>query len=92
MRNLAARRQPVLCGKFNAHIFTHESDGVMPSIETNTRKIVARLQSEGWSKESGGKHDKYKHREKPGVLIVVPRHTEQSIGVARSIANRAGWR
>jgi len=63
----------------------------MPSIETNTRKIVARLQSEGWIRESGGKHDKYKHRDRPGVLIVVPRHTEQSKGVARSIAKAAGW-
>ena len=63
----------------------------MASIETNTRKIVARLQREGWTKETGGKHDKYKHREKPGTLIVVPRHAEQSIGVARSIAKTAGW-
>jgi predicted RNA binding protein YcfA (HicA-like mRNA interferase family) len=63
----------------------------MPSIETSTRKIVGRLQSEGWAREPGGKHDKYKHRDKPGVLIVVPRHKEQSIGVARSIAKSAGW-
>jgi predicted RNA binding protein YcfA (HicA-like mRNA interferase family) len=64
----------------------------MPSVETSTRKIVARLQREGWIKESGGKHDKYKHVEKPGVLIVVPRHAEQSMGVARSSAKSEGWR
>lgn len=64
----------------------------MPSVETNTRKIVARLQVEGWTREVGGKHDKHKHESKPGVLIVVPRHAEQSIGVARSIAKSAGWR
>ncbi len=63
----------------------------MASPETKTRKIVARLLSEGWTKEAGGKHDKYKHRDKPGVLIVVPRHAEQSVGVARSIAKTAGW-
>ena len=63
----------------------------MPSSETKTRKIVARLQNEGWTREAGGKHDKYRHRDKPGVLIVVPRHAVQSIGVARSIAKSAGW-
>ena len=60
-------------------------------METNTRKIVARLQSEGWVKVSGGKHDKFTHPARPGVLIVVPRHREQSPGVARSIAKSAGW-
>lgn len=62
----------------------------MASIETNTRKIVARLDRDGWVCEAGGKHDKYVHPSKPG-LIVVPRHKEQSRGVARSIAKLAGW-
>ncbi len=60
------------------------------AIETNTRKIVARLERDGWTRESGGKHDKYTRAAKPG-LIVVPRHKEQSRGVARSIAKIAGW-
>jgi predicted RNA binding protein YcfA (HicA-like mRNA interferase family) len=60
-------------------------------METNTRKIVARLQSEGWVKEAGGKHDKFTHPAKPGMLIVVPRHRELSPGVARSVAKSAGW-
>ena len=76
--------------RLSAHIFA-QSVLPMASIETNTRKIVARLQDEGWTREPGGKHDKYKHGEKPGVLIVVPRHRDQSIGVARSIAKSAGW-
>jgi predicted RNA binding protein YcfA (HicA-like mRNA interferase family) len=63
----------------------------MPSLETNTKKIVARLKREGWSGVSGGKHDKFTHPEKPGALIVVPRHKQQSPGVARSIARTAGW-
>jgi predicted RNA binding protein YcfA (HicA-like mRNA interferase family) len=62
----------------------------MPSIETNTRKIVARLEREGWVNIGGGKHDIFKHPAKPG-RIVVPRHREQSPGVARSIAKFAGW-
>lgn len=63
---------------------------LMASVETNTRKIIARLEREGWVREEGGKHDKYSHPSKPG-LIVVPRHREQSRGVARSIAKSAGW-
>lgn len=63
----------------------------MASIETNTRKIVARLQREGWTKVGGSKHDKYERPQKPGVLIVVPRHTKLSTGVARSIARKADW-
>lgn len=62
----------------------------MPTNETNTRKIIARLEREGWANHGGGKHDVFRHPEKPGV-IVVPRHREQSPGVARSIAKSAGW-
>ena len=62
----------------------------MPSIETKTRKIVSRLVRDGWVKQHGGSHDKFAHPKKPG-LIIVPRHSEQSPGVARSIAKLAGW-
>ena len=62
----------------------------MPDVETNTRKILARLEREGWVIRAGGSHDIYKHPDKPG-RIIVPRHREQSIGVARSIAKVAGW-
>jgi predicted RNA binding protein YcfA (HicA-like mRNA interferase family) len=61
------------------------------AVETNTRKIIARLEREGWVKETGGKHDKFKHPDKPRILIVVPRHREVSPRVARSIAKDAGW-
>ena len=62
----------------------------MAQLATNTRKIVARLMREGWQNTSGGSHDIYKHPSKPG-RIAVPRHTQQSPGVARSIAKIAGW-
>jgi predicted RNA binding protein YcfA (HicA-like mRNA interferase family) len=62
----------------------------MPTSETNTRKIVARLEREGWVNQGGGKHDIFRHPEQPG-MIVVPRHRMQSPGVARSIAKSAGW-
>ena len=60
--------------------------------ETNTRKIVKRLKAEGWRGVEGGNHSKFTHPDRPGVLVVVPRHTEVSSGVARSIAKSAGWK
>jgi len=62
----------------------------MPAIETNTRKIIARLQREGWVNVGGGSHDKFEHP-KFAYPIIVPRHRELSPGVARSIAKAAGW-
>ena len=29
--------------------------------ETNTRKVIARLEREGWLKVHGGRHDKFEH-------------------------------
>jgi predicted RNA binding protein YcfA (HicA-like mRNA interferase family) len=63
----------------------------MAGAETNTRKILRRLKREGWVEVPGGKHDKFAHPSRPGVLIIVPRHKEQSPGVARSIAKDARW-
>jgi len=66
----------------------------MATIETNTRKVVARLKLDGWVEVGGSKHDKHdKHEraDRPDVLIIVPRHQQLSPGVARSIARLAGW-
>jgi predicted RNA binding protein YcfA (HicA-like mRNA interferase family) len=61
------------------------------AIETNRRKIIARLEREGWRKVGGRKHDKFEHPGRSGVLITVPRHRQLSIGAARVIAKAAGW-
>jgi predicted RNA binding protein YcfA (HicA-like mRNA interferase family) len=61
----------------------------MAAPETSTRKIVRRLEREGWVNEGGGKHDVFKHPD--GRKIAVPRHRTQSPRVARSIAKTAGW-
>ena len=74
-----------------AHISAHRAKP-LPKSETNTKRIIARLERDGWIKLPKGKHDKYEHPSKPGVLIVVPRHRELSPGVARQIARLAGWR
>jgi predicted RNA binding protein YcfA (HicA-like mRNA interferase family) len=63
----------------------------MPTIETNTGKVVARLKRDGWQNVGGKKHDKFEHPGRPAVLIIVPRHRRLSPGVARSIAKIAGW-
>ncbi|HEY6631503.1 MAG TPA: type II toxin-antitoxin system HicA family toxin [Rhizobiaceae bacterium] len=58
-------------------------------LETNTAKIKARLEREGWQLIGGTKHDKYR---KPGKsAILIPRHRTVTLGVARSIAKAAGW-
>jgi predicted RNA binding protein YcfA (HicA-like mRNA interferase family) len=62
----------------------------MPLPETNRQKVVARLRQEGWLEEHGGEHDKFKHPERKG-RIIIPRHRTLSPGVARSIAKQAGW-
>ena len=63
----------------------------MPTIENNSRKIVGRLQREGWISIGGTRHDQFVHPKRPDVLIVVPRHRSISTGVARDIAKKAGW-
>ena len=64
----------------------------MPQFEANSRKIAQRLEREGWVRKEGGEHAIYRHAERPGVRIVVPRHRDLSPGVARSIAKLAGWK
>ncbi len=64
--------------------------GGLPHVETNRRKIVARLERDGWKNYGGGEHGKFKHPERPG-RIIIPRHRELSPGVAEKIAKLAGW-
>lgn len=62
----------------------------MPKPETNRRRIIDRLNAEGWINEGGKGHDLYRHADIDAV-IVVPRHRELSPGVARQIGRAAGW-
>jgi predicted RNA binding protein YcfA (HicA-like mRNA interferase family) len=62
----------------------------MPAPENNRQKVVARLKRDGWQETHGGKHDKFKHPERKG-RIIVPRHKTLSPGVAEKIAEAAGW-
>jgi predicted RNA binding protein YcfA (HicA-like mRNA interferase family) len=59
-------------------------------VETNTRKVTRRVKSDGWADIGGGEHDEFEHPDTSGVIIVL-RHRELSIGVAKKIARAAGW-
>ena len=59
-------------------------------METKSKKIIARLEREGWVNVDGAKHDKFRHPFKAGI-IYVPRHAELKRFTARSIAKAAGW-
>ena len=63
----------------------------MSKPETNTRKIIARLEADGWVSKAGGKHTLFTHPAYPQKLIPVPRHRELTPFTARSIAKAAGW-
>ena len=64
----------------------------MPTIELNPRKIITRLTAEGWENIGGSNHDRFIHKDRPGAMVIVPRHRQDlKIGTARSIAKQAGW-
>jgi predicted RNA binding protein YcfA (HicA-like mRNA interferase family) len=63
----------------------------LPIVETNTRKIIARLLREGWKNIGGGSHDRFVHGDMPETMITVRRHRELTTGTARSIAKAAHW-
>ncbi|MGH6942987.1 MAG: type II toxin-antitoxin system HicA family toxin [Geminicoccaceae bacterium] len=52
--------------------------------------MVARLRREGWQNVGGARHDKFRHPDR-AEPIIVPRHRTLSPGVARAIAEAAGW-
>ncbi|TKT43380.1 type II toxin-antitoxin system HicA family toxin [Rhizobium sp. LC145] len=60
-------------------------------METSTAKIRRRLEKDGWYLDRhGAGHDIYRHPEIEGI-VTLPRHTQVSPLVARSIARKAGW-
>jgi len=58
----------------------------------NSKEIVKRLKAEGWHKAGGkGSHQKFKHTEKPGIVIVPHPKKDLPTGTAKSIFKQAGW-
>lgn len=66
---------------------------IAPGCTNNTMTLVDEGdERDAWHNIGGTKHDQFEHVDRPGALIVVPRHREQSPGVARSIAKVASWK
>lgn len=73
---------------YYAHIFAHTR--AVLQHETNTAKIIARLEREGWENVGGTKHSKFRKTGYPPIMV--PRHRTVTAGVAKSIAKAAGWK
>jgi len=62
------------------------------NIERNSRKILARLEREGWQLVSvQGSHHKFRHAESGKIIIVPHPKKDLPIGTARAIAKHVGW-
>jgi predicted RNA binding protein YcfA (HicA-like mRNA interferase family) len=56
-------------------------------------EIIRRLKKEGWREVSRkGSHVKFKHPDKPEIVVVPHPKSEIPIGTLRSIEKQAGWR
>jgi predicted RNA binding protein YcfA (HicA-like mRNA interferase family) len=62
------------------------------AVERNSRKIIARLEREGWEFiKAEGSHHKLRHLETGKIIIVPHPKKDLPIGTARAIAKHAGW-
>ena len=69
-----------------------ESKPPKPAIERNSRKILQRLEKEGWGIESiKGSHHKLRHPDFAYPIILVHPKKDLPLGTARQIHKDAGW-
>jgi len=54
------------------------------------RDLIKILKQAGWTITPGAKHDMAKHKDKPGIKIPIPRHTEINNYTAEAILKEAG--
>lgn len=58
----------------------------------NGKDVIKRLEQEGWYKVGGkSDHEKYKHPEKSGHVVVPHPRKDMPIGTLRNIYKQAGW-
>jgi predicted RNA binding protein YcfA (HicA-like mRNA interferase family) len=63
-----------------------------PELERDSRRIIRRLESEGWQLvKMGGSHHKFKHPSRKHHIVVVHPAKDLPTGTARAIAKAAGW-
>jgi predicted RNA binding protein YcfA (HicA-like mRNA interferase family) len=61
-------------------------------IERNSRKIVKRLEKEGWvCARISGSHHIFKHEDGSHLITVPHPKRDLPVGTARAIAKEAGW-
>jgi predicted RNA binding protein YcfA (HicA-like mRNA interferase family) len=59
----------------------------------DSRAIIKRLSREGWILAGGkGDHEKFKHPDKEGHVIVPHPRKDVAIGTLRNIYRQAGWK
>ena len=59
----------------------------------NSKEIIKRLKSEGWKKVGGkGDHEKFKHPDKLGHVVIPHPRKDIAIGTLRNIYRQAGWK
>ena len=54
--------------------------------------VIKKLKKDGWYKTGGkGVHEKFKHRTKPGHVVVPHPRKDIAIGTLKNIYRQAGW-
>jgi predicted RNA binding protein YcfA (HicA-like mRNA interferase family) len=58
----------------------------------NSRELINRLKSDGWVRVGGkGDHEKFKHPEKSGHVVIPHPCKDLPTGTLRNIFRLAGW-
>jgi predicted RNA binding protein YcfA (HicA-like mRNA interferase family) len=66
--------------------------GKTTSMERNSRKLIRKLEAEGWFVVTQrGSHVQLKHPQKPGRVTVPNPKRDLPTGTVRSIYRQAGW-
>ena len=59
----------------------------------NSRELIKRLKADGWVRVGGkGDHEKFKHPDKPGHVVVPHPRKDIAVGTLRAIFRQAGWK
>ena len=66
--------------------------GVCKYTHMDSKNVIRKLKKDGWEKVGGkGDHEKFKHHEKPGHVVVPCPRKDIPTGTLRSIYRQAGW-
>ena len=75
--------------------YTHGKANTMinkNNIERNSKKLIKRLESEGWILvRVKGDHHHFKHPDRKGLVTVAHPNRDIPTGTVRSIYKQAGW-